>query len=468
MFVPFYISILGIEAYGLIAFYSVMLSLTALADIGLSSTFSREAARTPDKKQLLDLLATIERLLLATTFICAVSVVLFAEIIASRWLNINETIGVAETATCLRLMAITLIPQLLLTLYSAGLLGLQKQVLANALQIFYITFRSGLVIVMIAWKPEPIVFFGWQLAATAIFAIGTRVALLHTMGHSVARLGRFSFATTAPLISFASGMLAISIISSVNTQLDKLVVSKMFTVAEFGYYSLGSTLAQLPVAATAPLMVALFPRFTALIAQGEQRKADRLYEIYSCVIAFLAALGAGGLFFFSDNILTLWLGGASTPASVSQIVKILSAGGLLLSLQLAPFYLALAHGHNRTSIILGATTLIFTVPLLFVTARAFGLVGAAIPWVALNFITFAVLAAVIGIRFYDGKFFGWFLNCTITPVALGVSIMYAGHVIADMLLLSSLAAFFLAGMAALAGVSGLGLWLRKQVRLDGA
>src|SRR5687767_10196286 len=43
---PFYIRLLGIEAYGLIAFYIVLQSMLQLLDLGLGPTVSREIARS--------------------------------------------------------------------------------------------------------------------------------------------------------------------------------------------------------------------------------------------------------------------------------------------------------------------------------------------------------------------------------------------------------------------------------------
>ena len=50
LFVPLYLKFLGIEAYGLVGFYSTLLGVLAFADIGSTATFKREIARLSARK----------------------------------------------------------------------------------------------------------------------------------------------------------------------------------------------------------------------------------------------------------------------------------------------------------------------------------------------------------------------------------------------------------------------------------
>ena len=64
---PLYIKLLGIEAFGLIAFYMLVQSITQLLDLGLSATVNREIARlsgneeAPARRSLGRIVGTIER-----------------------------------------------------------------------------------------------------------------------------------------------------------------------------------------------------------------------------------------------------------------------------------------------------------------------------------------------------------------------------------------------------------------------
>jgi O-antigen/teichoic acid export membrane protein len=46
---PFYLKYLGAEAYGLVGFFTMLMSWMALLDLGLSTTLARETAKLKDK-----------------------------------------------------------------------------------------------------------------------------------------------------------------------------------------------------------------------------------------------------------------------------------------------------------------------------------------------------------------------------------------------------------------------------------
>lgn len=453
LFVPTYVRILGLEAYGLIAFYSVILALISLADVGLSTTFSREAARVQHKSSLLDLLTTIERVLLLTTSLGAFMLFAGADWIASHWLNAKAGLDQEEAAWCLRLMALSLPAQLLISLYSAGLLGLQRQVSANALQASYTTIRSGLVIVPILWMPEPSTFFAWHLVSTCAFAVVARAVLASAMGLPRFKSGRFAPREMLPLLAFAGGMFVITIIANVNTQLDKLIVSTMFSIQEFGVYTLAATLAQIPVAATSPIAIALYPSITAKLALNEVREAESLYERYTFIIAVLAALGSIGLALFGREVFAVWVANESIPDAAQKAMVFLSLGSLFLCLQLTPYYLSLARNDNWTIAVLAFGTLLLSVPLVYVGASNLGLFGAAMPWLLLNCLNFATLSYVINRRHYRKSHYIWLAKFVFLPVGIGGVAMAAARLASTALGSSAIVACLLALVVALCTIS---------------
>ena len=50
-FTPLYLKLLGVEAYGLIGFYSTLLAMLAFADMGFTATLTREIARFDKNKK---------------------------------------------------------------------------------------------------------------------------------------------------------------------------------------------------------------------------------------------------------------------------------------------------------------------------------------------------------------------------------------------------------------------------------
>ena len=131
LFVPIYLKFLGIEAYGLVGFYSTLLGILVFADMGLTATLSREIARLSVRKnaarEMGELLRTYESIYICISFMVAGTIWFFAPLIAERWLKAS-TLQPREIASAIRLMGIAIALQLPSGLYSGGLLGLQKQV----------------------------------------------------------------------------------------------------------------------------------------------------------------------------------------------------------------------------------------------------------------------------------------------------------------------------------------------------
>jgi O-antigen/teichoic acid export membrane protein len=436
VFVPFYVAILGTEAYGIIAFYAILQTFSVLADVGLSAAFSRQAARAENKKDLFKLLAAIEVNLIAA--VTVISAVLFfcAEAIATFWLPGGKSIDHQTVVLCLQMMAIMLTPQLAFGLYLSGLLGLERQVYANLLQVGITLGRSGLVLAPILWRPELPIFFGWQLAATFAFALAARTVLTASLGLRGFPTGGPNYAILKPHLAFASGMFAISVVASVNTQVDKIVVSKLFSMEMFGYYALASMLAQLPVALTSPIGAAIVPRLTALSVAIKSSERALLYEDSTYLIAALSSAGALSIMMFPHEILDVWLLGTTTPDFLKHVLMLLALGSLLMALSACPFYLGLAHGHTSTSIAVGALNLLIVAPLLYLSISHFGMLGAAVPWITCNLISALVLTAKLNKKFYRGCTMKWLLHCVGLPIGTNAVVLASVGWLADTVKLS--------------------------------
>lgn len=80
LFVPLYIQLLGVEAYGIISFYTVVLSIISLADLGLSSAVIKEFSTSSPDSYKYSIFRLIEKKILHYmwgSIICALTDVSF-------------------------------------------------------------------------------------------------------------------------------------------------------------------------------------------------------------------------------------------------------------------------------------------------------------------------------------------------------------------------------------------------------
>ena len=170
LFIPFYIKILGIESYAIINFYTVLLSILLIADVGLSATLNREFSKSEDNIYKANLLKTIERLYFIISIVLFLIVFIFSNKISIYWLNSNYFPN-EKLSLIIKLMGGSISFQLLTIMYNSGLMGLQKQVKSNTIQIFSSLFRQGIVIIPLYFYRSIELYFYWQLFFNFIFFI---------------------------------------------------------------------------------------------------------------------------------------------------------------------------------------------------------------------------------------------------------------------------------------------------------
>jgi hypothetical protein len=172
-FVPLYIRFLGIEAYGLLGFFSLLLVVLSVLDLGLGSTLNRELARHTARQdgptnESRDLLRTLEVPYGIVGILLGVSVAALAPFLARHWVN-AASLPVATVREAIILMGVVVAAQWPTTLYAGGLRGLQQQGLWNAISASAATLR-GVGAALVLWKLSATIlaFFTWQAAVSIL------------------------------------------------------------------------------------------------------------------------------------------------------------------------------------------------------------------------------------------------------------------------------------------------------------
>jgi O-antigen/teichoic acid export membrane protein len=172
LFIPLYIKFMGVESYGLIGIFATLQAMFGLLDMGLSGTLNREMARLsvlPDKEQeMRNLVRTLEVIFWSVAIFIGISVIAISPFIAHHWVKAGQlpskTIGQA-----LLIMGLAMAFQWPAGFYSGGLMGLQRQVLLNVINVSMSTLR-GAGAVLILWLISPTIqaFFSWQIIISII------------------------------------------------------------------------------------------------------------------------------------------------------------------------------------------------------------------------------------------------------------------------------------------------------------
>ncbi len=426
IFVPLYLKFLGIEAYGLIGFYSTLLGVLALADMGLTATLSREMARLEAREgaagEMGDLLRTYESIYLGISLGLAAAIWFAAPSIAGRWLQAGA-LPLGEIASAIKLMGIAIALQLPANLYSGGLFGLQRQVMANSLMIGWGIFRGvGSVLVLWLVSPTIIAFSLWQIVSNAAYLFAVRFGIRHVLPAARSKPG-FKRTILRNTWRYASGLAGLTLFSTILKQSDKLAVSKLLPLEIFGYYTLAGSLAMAPVLLAGPIALAVFPRLIGLASAGDGGSLRRIYH-RSCSLVSIAAFPATlTLALYAGRFIYAWTGSAAAGDKVGTVASLLLIGQAMQAVTVVPYHLALAHGDTRLNLRIGLASVVFIAPLLIFSIPKLGVIGGAISWLVMNVCTLPPYMYFLHRRFLPGEFRGWILHDVGRPLLASLPVV---------------------------------------------
>ncbi len=421
--VPLYIHFLGIEAYGLIGIFIALTGLLALLDLGLSNTVNRETARLivreNSSQAMRDLVRTLELPYWGAGALIAAGVVTASPFLAHEWVQ-PETLAPETVQTAFVIMGLSIALQWPLSFYAGGLMGLQRQVLLNWVNVGMATFR-GLGAVGVLWlvSATPEAFFVWQGGVGAAQTALTAALLWKSLPHG-SRRARFSRDVLKSVWRFAAGVTGIALVSTILTQADKIILSRMLSLESFGYYVLAGTVALALTRLTAPVYQAIYPRFTNLVELGAADELAHLYHRSAQLLSVVVLPAAAVITLNSRNILLLWTQNAETADRAHVLASLLVTGTALNALMHIPYALQLASGWTRLALVGNTVAVVVLVPLMIVLARRYGAVGAASVWVLLNlgYVVFAI--QVMHRRLLPEHKWRWYLHDVGTPLAAAV------------------------------------------------
>ena len=386
-FVPVYIRYLGVEAYGLIGLFVTLQAWLGLLDLGLRPVLSREMSRftggAHDAQSIADLLRSIELVALAIALFFAGILWLGSGWLATDWVR-TETLPKASVAQAFALMGLVAALQFIESLYTSGLSGLQRQVLQNGIASIIATLRGlGAVAVLIWVSPTIEAFFVWQGVVSLISLLLFAGALYQALPRP-GRRARFSAPSLAAVRAYAGGMIGITLLSFLLTQIDKILLSRQLPLDAFAQYMLAGVVAGSMAVLASPVGAAYYPRFTELVARADTDGLRRAYHQGAQITSVL--LGSAGLMLivFGDRLLLHWTQDATLAREVTPLLSLIAIGTVFNGLMSVPYLLQLAHGWTSLSIKINCIAVALLVPAKFWVVPRYGAIGAATIWAVLN------------------------------------------------------------------------------------
>ncbi len=424
-FVPFYIRLMGVESYGIVGVFISLQGMLTVLDLGLSQAMNREMARLSSSEaqnihRMADTARTLEIIYWGVAIIVGGLIALLAKPITNYWLNPVELTR-EDLQNALLIMGIVIALRWPVSLYMGGLNGLQRQVQLNVLMSVVASIQGvGALILLWVVAPTIQVFFIWQAVVALAQVIALRAALWRNFSNGQG--GTFNKKVLKAIWRFAAGMSGISLLTTIITQLDKVLLSKILTLSEFGYYTFAATVAGVMFKFIGPVFTAYYPRLTELVFIKDNVGLVNTYHKACQLMAVVILPSAFVLAFFSKEILAVWTRNPDMVLHASVLISLLTIGNALNGLVTMPYALQLAHGWTNLAFIQNVVALVILAPAIYFATLRWGAVGAAVVWITLNSGYILISIQVMHRRLLKKEKLRWYLDDLIKPFGAVVTL----------------------------------------------
>jgi O-antigen/teichoic acid export membrane protein len=447
--VPYYLHYLGIEAYGLIGFFTTIQSLLNFLDLGLAPTVSREVARFASRGNINRsgrLLYTLAIIYWMVAVIILLGFYLLAPLISEHWLRSNE-ISSETLESAVFLIGFVIACRWPHGLYRGALLGAERMALVSIVNLTVITAGSiGAVLIIAFVSPSIQAFFLWQAAMGLLLTMVMRFLAWRVVG--VAAEVRFDISELKRIWRFTAGAASIAVAGLILSQLDKLLLSKLVDLDELGVYMLAVLLAGVVSALVVPVFNVVYPRLSALVARDQTDGIILLYRSGSRALAimiFPIAMIIGGE---AQTLVHLWTGDSDVAIAAAPVVLLLASGSAIHGVMHFPYALQLAHGRTWIALTISLILILVSVPLLILLTRTYGILGGALAWL-MQQIGYLALGTWLTHR-YMLKDLGakWLFHDIGIPAAITLLVGFASHYSLSTLTKNPYLTLMLAGFSA--------------------
>ncbi|MDP2026804.1 lipopolysaccharide biosynthesis protein [Sulfuriferula sp.] len=427
--VPLYLKYLGIEAYGLIGFFATTQALLQLLDMGLAPTINREVARcsaSGNLKEAGKLLHSLAIVYWIMAGIIALIVIALAPLIAQYWIQ-SKTITPETISHAVMLMGLVVASRWPIGLYQGALMGAQRLTVSSSVSITMATVGNlGAVAVLAFVSPTIEAFFIWQAGVGLVYAFIMREAAWWVIGRT--KHIQFDISALKRIWRFSAGMSGVAVSGIILMQLDKVLLSRILSLEDFGRYALAGVVSSGLYVLLTPTFNVIYPRLSALVVTGNTEKLVDLYRtgtrLFLAVLFPIATFAA----VFAEELLTLWTGNPILAKNSAPIVSLFLIGTALNGAMHFPYALQLAYGMTRLPLIINAILIIIMTPTTIILAVRFGAVGGAAAWALLNSIYLLIGTLLTHRSLLKGIGLKWLLADVGVPLFLSILLVGAAGV----------------------------------------
>jgi O-antigen/teichoic acid export membrane protein len=390
LILPLYIKYMGVEAYGLVGFFTMLQAWFALLDLGLTPTIGRETARyhggSMSALAYRQLFRALSLIFSCIAVIGGGGLWLLSEVVATHWLNVTD-LPLHEVVLAVQIMAISVALRWMGGLYRGVVTGSERLVWLSGFNAVIATLRFIAVFAsMDFFGFTPVVFFVHQMVVALVEVLGLFLMsqCLLPARNSLEQAIGWSFRPVQPLLNFALTIAFTTSIWVLATQTDKLMLSGILPLAEYGYFTLAVLVAGGVMLVSGPISNAIMPRMARLHAEGKHDEMIKVYRNSTHLVSIIGGSAAITLVTCAEPLLFAWTGDMDLAAKAAPIMRLYAIGNGFLVVAAFSFYLQYAKGNLRYHLIGNAGMVIGLIPAITFAALHYGANGAGYVWLIMN------------------------------------------------------------------------------------
>ncbi len=261
---------LGEDALGIIYFTTVLNAiLCAVLEMGICSTTVREVSAHFESNPgyVKDVIRTFSLAYWGLYVLLAAAIFLLAPFLVGNWVSL-DTMNIATATGVLRALGIASLVALPKSFYVSLFRGLQRMEFNNLIDVITSGFQQFGTILILALGGNVFHVVYWLagcygLSVLAYFCVCARFFSLRAM------VPGCSFRVVKKNLGFASRMMSVSVISTIHTNFDKLIISRLLPIGVVGYYGIAFGTASKGMLLAGAVSQAAFPSFSALFKGGD-------------------------------------------------------------------------------------------------------------------------------------------------------------------------------------------------------
>lgn len=427
--VPIYVQFMGAEAYGLVGFFAILQAWFQLLDMGLTLTMAREAARYKggaiDVLRLRRLLRAMEGIFAGVALLGCVVLLAASGTIAISWLKVQQ-LPLNEVQNSIMLMAVIVALRWVSGLYRGVVAGFEQFGWLSGFNSITATARFVMVIpYFICVGASPTQFFVYQLAMALIEVVVLVLKTYRMLPRIDAReCVRWEWASIRSSLAFSATISFASLVWVLATQADKLVLSNLLPLADYGYFTLAALISGGVVAIANPISGPLLPRLTKLSAEGNEADLKALFRSATQLVVAVVTPVTLVLAFFPQQVLWIWTGNTVLVEKVATVLSLYAIGSGISVVAAFPYYLQYAMGNLRLHLIGSVLFVLVMVPTLFYLIAKIGMNGAGATWVIVNLVYFLIWVPVVYRSLVPGLYWPWLIRDVVSICSPSVLVIW--------------------------------------------